>query len=416
MGVASGSILASAMIAQTASAAPSERVRHAVIGLGNQGRLHANTLAGFPDCDIVAVCDVDPVRRSAIVKNLPNSERVEQFEDFRRLLERKDIDSVSVATPDHWHTWVALAALQAGKHVYVEKPCCHNVREGGVLVDAAEKSGKCVQHGTQGRSSKGIQEGVRFLREGNLGKVRAAKAINHQLRGPIGKEPDSEPPQGVNYDLWLGPAPLRPFSMNRWHYNWHWFWAYGGGDIVNDGIHQVDQARWGLGVGLPNAVSGPGGQLSYDDDHETPDTQLVVYEYDDCHLIYEMRLWTDYPLEGQDNGVVFYGDKGIVEIGRAGSSVTFIGQPKKKLGDGADFPANLRNFIDCVKAETPDKLNSPVREGFISAALCHFGNIATRVGRRLVLDKKALQCIGDLEANALLGREYRAGYELPVVS
>ncbi len=415
MKAAGGTALASTLAAHPAAAVPSERVRHAVIGTGNQGQNHAEGFSRFPDCEVVAVCDVDPARRAEAAKALPNAARVEQFEDFRALLERKDIDSVSIATPDHWHTWVALAALKAGKHVYVEKPCSHNVREGEALVKAAAQSGKCVQHGTQGRSGKGIQDAVRFLREGNLGAVRAAKAINHQLREPIGREPDSDPPAGVNYDLWLGPAPKRPFSKNRWHYNWHWFWAYGGGDLVNDGIHQVDQARWGLGVGLPNAVSASSAQLFYRDDHETPDTQLLTFEYDQCHLIYEMRLWTDYPMEGHDNGVVFYGDKGILEIGRAGCSVTFIGQPKKKIGEGTDFAANIRNFLDCVKAGTPEKLNAPITEGHISATLCHLGNIASRVGRRLTFDAKTMACVSDDEANKLLGREYRSGYELPVV-
>lgn len=413
---AGGSALVSALASGPASAAPSERVRHAVIGLGSQGRHHAKTFAGFADCEVVAVCDVDPERRAAAANELPNAKGIEQVEDFRRVLARNDIDSLSVATPDHWHTWIALAALQAGKHVYVEKPCSHNVREGEALVKAVAKSGRCVQHGTQSRSSKGIRDAIQSIREGRLGKVRAAKAINHQLREPIGREPDSEPPAGVNYDLWLGPAPLRPFSKNRWHYNWHWFWAYGGGDMVNDGIHQVDQARWGLGAGLPNAVSASGGQLFYDDDHETPDTQVVTFEYDDCYLIYEMRLWTDYTLEGHDNGAVFYGDKGILEIGRDGCHVTMLGKPSEKIGEGVDFPANIRNFLDCVKAGTPDKLNAPIAEGHVSAALCNLGNIATRVGRRLVFDAKTMTCVGDEEANKLLGRAYRAGYELPVVS
>jgi len=208
---------------------------------------------------------------------------------------------------------------------------------------------------------------------------------------------------------------VRPFTRNRWHYNWHWHWDYGTGDMGNDGIHQIDEARWGLGVGMPNAVSASGGQLFYDDDHETPDTQVVTYEYDDCYLLFEMRLWTDYPLEGHDNGVVFYGDKGILEIGRRGCELTLKGEPRKALSGGADFDANLRNFLDCVKANDPSKLNAPITEGYISATLCHLGNIATRVGRKLNFDAERLVCIGDGEATELLTREYREGYELPTV-
>ncbi len=399
----------------TAKAAPNDRVRHAVIGLGGQGRQHAKTFASNSDCEVVAICDVDPKRRDQGREELRDHGDVKAIEDYRQILDDASIQSVSIATPDHWHTPIALAALAASKHVYVEKPCSHNVREGVLLQQAAQKSGKCVQHGTQSRSGEGIRAAVQFLREGNLGKVRAAKAINHQFREAIGRAKVTDPPAGVNYDLWLGPAPVRPFTENRWHYNWHWHWDYGTGDLGNDGIHQVDVARWGLGVGYPKAVSASGGQLFYDDDHETPDTQVATFEYDECYLIYEMRLWTDYPLEGHDNGVVFYGDKGIVEVGRHGCELTLKGEGKRSLGGGADFEGNIRNFLDAVKAGDPALLNAPISEGVASAALCHLGNIATRVGRRLAFDSDAFTIPNDAQASALLTRDYRAGYELPVV-
>lgn len=391
------------------------RVRHAVIGTGGQGRTHCKVFDGLDDCEVAAVCGVDPKRRAEAANSLPNPDKVAQYEDYRRVLDDKSIDTISIATPDHWHALIAIAAILAGKHVYVEKPCCHNVHEGKVLVEAAAKYKRCVQHGTQSRSGQGIKDAVRFMRVGKLGKVRMAKAINHQFRGPIGRAPETDPPRGVNYDLWLGPAPKRPFTRNRWHYNWHWFWDYGTGDLGNDGIHQVDVARWGLGVGFPNAVAASGGQLFYDDDHETPDTQVVTFEYDDCYLLFEMRLWTDYRLEGHDNGVVFYGDKGTLEVGRKGCEVTFIGESKKLIGAGGDLEENARNFIQCVRADDPSKLNAPITEGFISAALCHLGNIATRVGRKLHYDASKHQFINDPEADKLLMREYRAGYELPKI-
>lgn len=401
-----------ALHASTSFAATSGRVRHAVIGTGGQGGSHAKVFSSMEDCEVVAVCDVDATRRAQIAGALPNSERVKQYEDFHELLDDESIQSVSIATPDHWHTPVALAALKAGKHVYCEKPCCHNMREGVLLAAAQKKTGLCVQHGTQYRSTASTREAIQMLRDGVIGKVRVAKAINHQFRGPIGHTPDSEPPAGVNYDLWLGPAPLRPFSKNRFHYNWHWHWDYGTGDIGNDGVHQVDVARWGLGVGLPKAVSASGGQLFYNDDHETPDTQIVTFEYDDCYLIFEMRLWTDYLLEGHDNGVVYYGDNGKMEIGRNGVAITPITGGKKEFGAGPDLVANIRNFLDCVKANDPTKLNAPISEGAISAQLCHLGNIATRVGRKLNLDVEKVACIGDDEANKLFTREYRKGFEL----
>ena len=399
-----------------AKAAPSERVRHAIIGCGGQGKRHALSLSAFPDCELAVLCDIDPERRAKVAGLLPGNVTPRQVEDFRDVLDDPEIDSVSITTPDHWHTPLALHALAAGKHVYVEKPCCHTIQEGRVLLEAAANSGKCIQHGTQARSSEGIRKAIEWLRAGNLGKVRAAKALNHQLREPIGRAPESEPPPGVNYDRWLGPAPLRPFTQNRWHYNWHWFWEYGGGDMVNDGIHQVDQARWGLGVGLPDAISASGGQLFYDDDHETPDTQMITFEYDGCYLIYEMRLWTDYPCEGHDNGVVFYCDQGILEIGRKGCHVTRIGEDKRLIGVGTDFDANLRNFLDCLKQNNPAGLLAPMEEAVVSSALCHLGNIATRVNRKLFLDAERWECKNDPEASALFMKQYRAGYELPIAT
>lgn len=397
-------------------ASAKDRLRHAVIGTGGMGKNHVKDFGNlFPDVEVVAICDVDPERRQSVLRLLPEPDKVAVYEDYRRILDDPSIDSVSVVTPDHWHAKITLEAVLAGKHVYVEKPCCHNVHEGKLLLEVARKSGKCIQQGTQSRSGEGIVEAIQFLRAGKLGKVRLAKAINHQFREPIGRTPVSEPPPGVNYDMWLGPAPKHPFTKNRWHYNWHWFWDYGTGDLGNDGIHQVDVARWGLGVTLPHTISGPGGQLFYDDDHETPDTQLVTYMYDDCYLVYEMRLWTDYKLEGHDNGVVFYGDKGKLEIGRQGCVVTYIDEEPQKIGGGADREAHMRNFIDCVKNDTPEKLNAPMSEGVLSAVLCHLGNIATRTGLQLKFDADNWQFIGvdSAAANRLLSREYRKGYELP---
>jgi predicted dehydrogenase len=365
------------------------------------------------DCDLVAVCDVDPGRRAGTVKDSPDSSRIAQHEDYRRIVEDKTIDTIAIATPDHWHTLIALAGILAGKHVYVEKPCSHNVVEGHLLAEAARKFRRCVQHGTQSRGSSDVKAAIQFMREGGLGKVRMAKAINHQLRGPIGRAPESDPPPGVNYDLWLGPAPERPFTKNRWHYNWHWFWDYGTGDMGNDGIHQVDVARWGLGVGFPNALTASGGQLFYDDDHETPDTQVVTFEYDDCYLMYEMRLWTRYKLEGHTNGDVFYGDKGTLEIGGEGCVVKLVGKEAKQI-KGTGGAGIVRNFIDAVKADDPSMLDAPIEEGAISAALCHLGNIATRLRcGRLTYDPVKRVVPGNSAATALLSRKYRSGYELP---
>lgn len=388
-------------------------LRHAVIGTGGMGTNHLNGFAKTEGVTLVAACDVDPERRAKVEEWWKGKYDAKMYTDFRELLADPNIDSVSVTTPDHWHTPVALHALLAGKHVYVEKPCSHNIHEAFVLDRVARETGLCVQHGTQHRSGAGPMEMVKQMREGLIGKVRMAKAINHQLRGPIGREPDSEVPEGVDYDMWLGPAPLRPFSKNRWHYNWHWHWDYGTGDTGNDGVHQIDVMRWGMGVEVPNRVTSVGAQLFYDDDHETPDTQTVVYEYDDVHLMFEMRLWTNYKMAGHDNGVFFYGDKGTVEIGRDGCFVTLIGEERKRAGDSHDFAANVANFVTCAKAGTPDELNAPISEGVKSTLLCHYANIGTRVGRPLQLSEGGKQAIGDDAANSLFTRSYREGYELP---
>ncbi|MBI4663097.1 MAG: Gfo/Idh/MocA family oxidoreductase [Verrucomicrobia bacterium] len=404
------------LVQSFSQSSPNERIRHAVIGTGGQGTGHCRAFANLRSCEVVAVCDLDAQRRDKAAASVPNAERVKKHDDYRRMLEDSSIDTVSIATCDHWHTPIALAAILAGKHVYVEKPCSHNVHESRLLVKAAREYKKCVQHGTQRRSAGDAIAGVRALRDGVIGKVLVAKAINHQLRGPIGRAPVSDPPAGVNYDLWLGPAPARPFTKNRWHYNWHWFWDYGCGDLGNDGIHQVDVARRGLGVDYPKSAICSGGQLFYDDDHETPDTQTIIYEYEQSHLIYEMRLFTPYELEGHDNGNVFYGTNGKMEIGRRGVTVTLKGGAAKKIE--GERENHMENFLTAVRANDPAKLNARIDTGAISADLCHLGNIGTRLGsQRLEYDPasgKVIHCGGrEAEANALLKRTYRAGYELP---
>jgi predicted dehydrogenase len=376
-------------------------IRVGVAGIHGRG---GGLIKEFHDLDgvqVVAVCDVDRSVLDKRVKEFTDrNEKVTAYGDYRRMLEDKSIDVVAIATPDHWHVPIAAASVIAGKDVYVEKPVCHTIAEGGYLVKLARKYNRIVQHGTQSRSSEGIREGIEYLKTGEL--------------GPIGHFPDSEVPPGVNYDLWLGPAPKRPFNKNRFHYNWHWFWDYGTGDIGNDGIHQIDIARWGLGVGMPKAVSCSGTQLFYNDDHQTPDTQIATFEYDDAYLMFEMRLWTPYPLEGHDNGDIFYGDNGTLSIGRKGWQVTF---KDGKAGPGGPRGRYLHavNFIKAVHSRKVSDLNADVEVGYRSAVLCHMGNIAMRVGRRLRFDARNDHFIDDPEANAYLAKRYRQGYELPML-
>lgn len=388
-------------------------LRHAVIGLGGMGRNHVKAFAAAEGCSIAAVCDVDPERRKTVVEWLDGKFEATVYDDFRELLADDSIDSVSVATPDHWHTPVALHALLAGKHVYVEKPCSHNIHEALILDKLARETGLCVQHGTQHRSGTGPRDAIKLIHDGGIGTVRMAKSINHQFRGPIGHAEPTEPPPGVNYDMWLGPAPVHPFTKNRWHYHWHWFWDYGTGDAGNDGVHQLDVMQWGMGVDLPQRVTSVGAQLFYDDEHETPDTQTVIYEYENVQLMYEMRLWTNYKMDGHDNGVIFYGDKGTVEVDRNGAHLTLIGEPRKRIGDGVDLDAHVGNFLACVRAGTPDQLNAPIAAGSRSTILAHLANVGTRVGRPLHVSSDGTGAVGDPEATALFQRSYRPEYALP---
>ena len=392
-----------------------EDIRAAVVGIRGRG---GGLIEEFHDLDgvrVVALCDVDGSALGKRVKEFTDrNEKVDAYEDYRRMLDDKSIDVVAIATPDHWHVPVAAHSVIAGKDVYVEKPLSHTIAEGRLLVEMARKHGRMVQHGTQARSSAGLAEGIEYLRSGKLGKVRMAKAINCQLRGPIGRVADSETPPNVNYDLWLGPAPKRAFNRNRFHYNWHWFWDYGTGDTGNDGVHQIDIARWGLGVELPKAVTCSGGQLFYDDDHQTPDTQIATFEYDDVYLMYEMRLWTPYGLEGHDNGDMFYADGGTMSIGRRGWQVTFKNGKAGPGGPRGSTP-HAANFIKAVRSRKASDLNADVEAGHHSATLCHLANISMRVGRRLKFDTKNERFINDAEANTYLTKEYRRGYELPTL-
>jgi len=386
-----------------------------VAGIRGRGNGLANEFNDLDGVRIVAFCDVDSnVLERRVKQYKDRNQSVTGYVDYRRMLEDKSIDIIAIATPDHWHVPMAAASIIAGKDVYVEKPLSHTIAEGRLLINLARKQGKMVQHGTQIRSTDGTIEAVEYLKSGKLGKIRMAKAINCQLRGPIGRESDSETPPGVNYDLWLGPAPKRPFNKNRYHYNWHWFWDYGTGDTGNDGIHQIDIARWGLGVEMPKAVSCSGTQLFYDDDHETPDTQIATFEYDDVYLMYEMRLWTPYGLEGHDNGDIFYGDEGTLSIGRKGWQVTFKNGKEGPGGPRGSYK-HAQNFVSAVRSRKASDLYAGVEVGHHSAALCHMANIAMRVGHRLKFDAANDRFIDDDEANTYLTKQYRKGYELPTL-
>ncbi|HET6324216.1 MAG TPA: Gfo/Idh/MocA family oxidoreductase [Planctomycetaceae bacterium] len=416
-GVAAGMVglAASASLkAAPSERAPAERVRVATIGVRNQGKTLAAGLASLPDVEVVALCDVDESLRPAAVRAVSDiTGRVPRFEsDFRRILDDRTIDAVVIATPDHWHAPMTILACEAGKDVYVEKPVSHNVREGEQMVAAARHHSRVVQSGLQQRSGKHFQTAVEFVRSGRLGAVHLAKAWTVHRRKPIGRKRDAAVPEGVNYDLWLGPAPVRAFNANRFHYNWHWFWDYGTGELGNWGCHMLDVARWGLGVDLPERVSAVGGRFHFNDDQETPDTLMVQYAYPEATIIWEHRLWSTHGIEGRSAAAAFYGEAGTLVVDRGGWKVYDLNETIAS-DTSEQTIAHLRNFIDCVK--TRSRPAADIEIGHLSSALCHLGNIAYRVGHEVAFDPTSGTFGADHDANGLLSRAPRSPWNLPTV-
>jgi predicted dehydrogenase len=404
-----------------AAFAASDKINVAVIGVRGQGRGLAARFAAQPDVTIRCLCDVDPrvYERCAKAVEERSGARPPLVGDLRRVLDDKSIDAVVIATPDHWHAPATILACEAGKDVYVEKPASHNLREGRLMIEAARRNKRIVQLGTQSRSRPSTRRAVELVHSGKIGRVLAAKAWNAQLRENIGRKADSPAPAGVDYDTWIGPAPFLPHNENRFHYNWHWHWSFGTGDMGNDGVHQLDIARWALGVDRPLEASGMGRKLFFDDDQQTPDTMNIAFNFPDKVLTFEMRIWNPYGLEGQDNGVAVYGTDGMMHIGRwKGRWGYKIFDAKGNLAvdessreTGAEDSNHVRNFLDCVRSRQAP--NAEIEIGHASSTLCHLGNIVARTGRTLKFDPASETILHDAEANRLLRREYRAHWSTP---
>jgi len=414
LGVASATAVSALTVRRAAAA--NQRIRLALIGCGGRGSGVIADFARLPHVDVAYVCDPDSGRAASVVRQLATQPR--PVSDLRQALDDKSVDAVVVATPDHWHAPAAILAVAAGKHVYVEKPCSHNVREGRLLVEAARSHQRLVQHGTQSRSHDLILQAVNLLREGAIGDVLAAKAWNVQQRGEIGRARPTDPPAGFDYDMWVGPAPLVPFQSNRHHYTWHWWHHFGTGDMGNDGVHELDIARWGLGVEThPTRVAALGGKFSFDDDQQFPDTQYACFDYPGDgsvgqrrQLVYEMRLWSRYGLEGVDNGNAFYGTDGWMLLSKRGVLKVFDqrNRPQPLAVEKPQVSSHFQNFLDAIRGE--DALRAEIEVGHLSATLCHLGNLSTRLGRSLEFDPPSERIVGDDEANRLLRREYREGH------
>jgi predicted dehydrogenase len=397
--------------ARSRAAGANERFRLAVVGCGNQGTSHFRALSQLPNVEIVYVCDIDEERVGKAVEQT----HAKGVGDIRRVLDDPSVDGVTLAIPDHWHVPAALLALDAGKHVYVEKPASHNFREGQLLVAAAKKSGKAVQHGTQARSAPGIQEAMAHLDDGLIGDVLAAKCWNWQTRTSIGHAKPSDPPAGVDYDTWVGPAEWLPYQKNRFHYEWHWWYNFGAGDLGNDGVHEMDYALWGLGVsGAPRRIMGSGGVYFFDDDRQWPDTQQVTYEYETPQgprmLIYEQRLWSNSYPYNVDSGAEYYGTKGKMFVSKRGKFEVFDDKKQRVPLEidvvKPEVSAHIQNWIDAAKGDA--KLSAPLEVASTTTSAIHLGNISTRLKRSLVFDAEKQQIVDDAEANSLLSRKYRA--------
>ena len=423
--------------AASSAASANEKIRLALIGAGSRGNQLLDSFLPQDDVEIIAVADVDDhhagdtadrVRKAK--GNTPVTAR-----DYRAMLERKDLDAVIIATPDHWHALPAIHAVLAGKDVYVEKPVAHNVAEGQAMLRAARKTGKIMAVGTQQRSSTHFQNAVEIVRSGKLGKVFWVQTWNFENISPVGmgRYPDGPAPLCVDYDRWLGPAPLHAFNPNRFHLLFRWYFDYAGGMMSDWGVHLNDIVLWALNAKGPKSVYTTGGILTSDDDRDTPDTMQVVYEFPECTLTYSMRKGNGLKFNGHDYGILFCGTDGSLLLDRSGFEVipdkvvlpygiklAHGDRPLRKIElkpetakgvDGQD--AHVRNFLDCVKSRALPTCDIEIAQR--STNTCHLGNISYKLGRRLEWDAENETFKNDSEANTLLSRQPRKGYELPEV-
>lgn len=439
-----------------------DRVNLAVIGIGGMGQVHIQEYQKLNNVEVTALCDVDENLFAGRVKKHFTDKDLREpklYNDMCKLFEDKSVDAVSVVTPNHWHALAGIWAIQAGKHASIEKPSCHTIEEGKKLIEAARKYNVVVQDGAEQRSNHGAQSAVRFMRDEKLGEVYMAKGVCYKWRDSIGSYPDGYMREDekyastvgsqswlgpftksymdkVDYDMWLGPAPERPFNRNRFHYNWHWNWDYGNGDMGNQGVHEMDVARWGLGVKIPTKVSSIGGQMMFDDDQQTPNVQMAMFEFPDPEsngkkkiLQFEVRHWMTNPegnhlgsgesltntyMTSSSNvvGNIFYGSKGYMLKDLDGWQ-TFMGKGREPGESGKGLGNHYQNFVDAIRANDPNVLTAPIEEGFYSCALIHLANISYRLGRTLDIDPQTLTVLNDEEANSMLGKAYRKPFVLP---
>ncbi len=411
----------STLAAEDKTPSAAETIVLGVIGTGGRGTTLSKEFAGIPGAEIAYVCDVDSKRmaEAASATSSKQSRTPEQVGDLRRILDDPAVDAVVIAAPDHWHAPAAILACAAGKHVYVEKPVSHNPHEGEMLIAAARHHKRVVQVGTQRRSSPGVAEAVELVQSGEIGTARFARGWINSQRPNIGHGKEAPAPAWLDYKLWQGPAPEQPYRDNVVHYNWHWFWNWGTGEIGNNGIHALDVCRWGLDVGLPNRVTCSGGKMFFDDDQQTPDTQIATFVYAadeangsplDRAIHWEHRTWHRRGFEGETFGIQFYGDRGSLMISSKDYRVFDMQgkQLKQQSLTRGEFE-HLHDFLDSVRSDR--KPNADVQTGVDSALLCHLGNIAYRTGTTVDFNPTDRRIVNNTAAEKLWKREYRQGWE-----
>ncbi|MBI5760611.1 MAG: Gfo/Idh/MocA family oxidoreductase [Planctomycetales bacterium] len=404
--------LSFATTAYAAQDAPGRKVVVGVMGL-SRGMGLAQTFAKTPGVEVRYLCDIDAQRVGKGVEALSKASGQSHLGvgDYRKILDDKQVDALVCAAPNHWHAPATIVGCSAGKHVYVEKPCCHNPQEGEWMVAAARKNQKAVQMGTQRRSSPATIAAMQELRDGVIGRVYCARAWYASARGPIGIGKPAEVPKHLDYNYWQGPAPRVPYLDNRVHYNWHWFWHWGNGELGNNGIHTLDLCRWGLGVDYPIHAVSSGGRYRFEDDQETPDTHTVTFEFANRSSI----CWQGLSCNKNVNDFVkFYGEKGSLSLDERGGYVIYDDnnkESKKVPGTGNGEADHVANFIAAIRDDQPLRLNQEILSGHKSTLLCHLGNIAHRTGRTLKCNPEDGHILNDDAAMKLWRREYEPGWE-----
>ena len=424
----------SANFLKATASGPNNKIRIGMIGTHGRAGFLMRTFAAQKDVEVVGLADVDTRKHVAAVEAVKTVAGNAPYitSDYRHLIDDKSIDAIVVGTPDHWHAIPTIQACQAGKDVYVEKPDGHNMLEGLRMVQAGAKHERIIQMGTQSRTSSHFQKAMHWISRGELGTVLVAKAWESAKQSSIGNPADSQPPPGVDYDMWLGPAPARPFNVRRFHGNWRWFLDYGSGDLGNDGVHRIDVAKWALDTAgraqgmpplyMPSKISAFGGKWYFDDLQEWPDTLQATYQFAATDtapgrlLSYEMKIWAPYKYYDETEGVVLYGDKGYMIIGNRrwrafDPSNRIIAQD----GGQNDGVSHIRNFLDCMRSR--DKPNADLATvGHPSSVLCHAANVSWRLDRQVKLDASTELFIDDEQANLLRSRsEYRKPWVLPEI-